>query len=93
MDFSFFHLGSAHYFGHTIMQGGAKYRATRHGFVIRHKSAGLGGQDKMAIYSWKIWWYEGQEHLKSINIVRRVARIILALCFFAIQYGFAELVT
>ena len=26
----------AHYFGHTILHGGAKYRATGHGFVIRH---------------------------------------------------------
>ena len=43
--------------------------------------------------SWQIWWYEGQEPLKSIHVVRRVARIILALRFFAIQIGFAELVT
>nr|POE99762.1 callose synthase 1 [Quercus suber] len=43
--------------------------------------------------SWKIWWYEEQEHLRSINIMRRVTRIIiLALRFFTIQYGFVELV-
>ena len=29
----------AHYFGHTILHGGAKYRATGHGFVIHHVKA------------------------------------------------------
>lgn len=38
----------------------------------------------LASDNWKIWWYKEQEHLKSINIVRHVARIILALSFFAI---------
>ena len=42
--------------------------------------------------SWKIWRCEEQEYLRSINMVRRVTRIILALRFLAIQYGFAELV-
>jgi callose synthase len=32
-----FYLGTkSHYFGHTILHGGAKYRATGRGFVVRH---------------------------------------------------------
>ena len=27
----------AHYFGRTILRGGAKYRATGRGFVVEHK--------------------------------------------------------
>jgi callose synthase len=34
-----FSLGTrAHYFGRTILHGGAKYRATGRGFVVQHKS-------------------------------------------------------
>ncbi|CAI8594309.1 unnamed protein product [Vicia faba] len=33
-----FSLGTKmHYFGHTLLHGGAKYRATGHGFVVRHE--------------------------------------------------------
>lgn len=36
-----FSLGTrAHYFGRTILHGGAKYRATGRGFVVQHKSFG-----------------------------------------------------
>ena len=32
-----FHLGTkTHYYGRTILHGGAKYRATGRGFVVRH---------------------------------------------------------
>ncbi|XP_052178053.1 callose synthase 12-like [Diospyros lotus] len=37
--FYMFSMGTrAHYFGRTILHGGAKYRATRRGFVVQHKS-------------------------------------------------------
>lgn len=36
-----FSMGTrAHYFGRTILHGGAKYRATGRGFVVQHKSFG-----------------------------------------------------
>ncbi|KAK7845306.1 callose synthase 7 [Quercus suber] len=43
-------------------------------------------------FSWNKIWCEEQEHLRSINMVRCVTRIILALCFLAIQYSFVETV-
>ena len=43
--------------------------------------------------SWKVWWNYEQQHLRRITACGRVIRTILALRFFAIQYGFAKLVT
>jgi callose synthase len=34
-----FSMGTkSHYYGRTILHGGAKYRATGRGFVVQHKS-------------------------------------------------------
>jgi len=57
--FFLFSLGpKAHYFGHTIMHGGSKHRATRHGFVIYHKR-----------FAENYRMYSRSHHVKAMDIL------------------------
>ncbi|CAB4278533.1 unnamed protein product [Prunus armeniaca] len=71
-------LGSL--YGRTVLHGGAKYRATGRGFVVRHeKFAENTGSTK----SWESWWDEEQEHLQYTGFLGRFGRLFLLCASFS----------
>ncbi|KAI3669007.1 hypothetical protein L6452_40226 [Arctium lappa] len=91
-----FSLGTKlHYFGRTILHGGAKYRATGRGFVKIVEDwedwstwiSNRGGIGVPANKSWESWWEEEQEHLQYTGLIGRLMEVLLSLRFFLYQYG------
>ncbi|KAI3491991.1 hypothetical protein L1887_43628 [Cichorium endivia] len=91
-----FSLGTKlHYFGRTILHGGAKYRATGRGFVKIVEDwedwstwiSNRGGIGVPANKSWESWWEEEQEHLQCTGLIGRLMEVFLSLRFFCYQYG------
>ncbi|KAK7374973.1 hypothetical protein VNO80_08417 [Phaseolus coccineus] len=92
-----FSLGTkTHYFGRTLLHGGAKYRPTGRGFVVFHAKFA----DNYRLYSrshfvkgvlpeksWESWWEEEQEHLQYSGLRGIIVEILLSLRFFIYQYG------
>ncbi|MED6124884.1 Callose synthase 3 [Stylosanthes scabra] len=92
-----FSLGTkTHYFGRTLLHGGAKYRPTGRGFVVFHAKFA----DNYRLYSrshfvkgvppeksWESWWEEEQEHLQHSGLRGIIVEILLSLRFFIYQYG------
>ncbi|CBI23964.3 unnamed protein product, partial [Vitis vinifera] len=99
-----FSMGTrTHFFGRTILHGGAKYRATGRGFVVEHKIPWLrilwftyswqsqvgsfGGILAKAEQSWETWWYEEHDHLRTTGLWGKLLEMILDIRFFFFQYG------
>uniref|UniRef100_A0A0E0JXY2 1,3-beta-glucan synthase n=1 Tax=Oryza punctata TaxID=4537 RepID=A0A0E0JXY2_ORYPU len=93
-----FSLGTkAHYYGRTILHGGAKYRPTGPGFAWRkivedwadwtiwmRNQGGIGVQPEK---SWESWWNAENAHLRHSVLSSRILEVLLSLRFFMYQYG------
>uniref|UniRef100_A0A0E0K7D1 1,3-beta-glucan synthase n=1 Tax=Oryza punctata TaxID=4537 RepID=A0A0E0K7D1_ORYPU len=91
-----FSLGTkTHYYGTTLLHGGAEYRATGRGFVKivddwtdwNKWISNRGGIGVPPEKSWESWWEKEQEPIKYSGKRGIVLEIVLALRFFIYQYG------